>query len=92
VVVGVARRGLHPLEHGVGDLGRRGVERRELEVLLLAEVDADQRVEPVQQLLERVDVVDVGTGEPVDARHDRLVVVDIGAAASGKPSSLDRSG
>jgi hypothetical protein len=34
------------------------------------------RVQPVEQLLQRIDVLDVGPCELVDAGHDRLVVVD----------------
>lgn len=43
VLVGVAGQRLHALEDSPRDLRRRRVERRKLEVLLLAEVDADER-------------------------------------------------
>ena len=58
--MGVRGRGLHACDHCVGELGRCGVERWELEVLLLAEVHADERVQAIRQLLERVDVMPVG--------------------------------
>ena len=76
VRVRVSRLFLHPLEHRSRELRRRGVERGELDVLLLAEVHADQRVEAVQQLLHSVDVGRVCFSKPLDPRDDRLVVVD----------------
>ena len=81
----------HAPEHGLRGFAWRGVEGRQLEVLLLPEVDADQGVQPVEQLLERVDVVDVGTLEPLDTRDDRLVVVDHRAAASEIGSAVPTS-
>ena len=50
VGVSVAGRLAHAGEYALGDLGV-GVERRQLQVLLLAEVHRDQRVQSVQQFL-----------------------------------------
>ena len=65
---------LHALEDSLCDL-RCSVEGGELDVLLLAEMHADQRVEAVQQLLQRLDVLGIRLLEPVDPPHDCLVVV-----------------
>jgi hypothetical protein len=75
VGVGVAGCLAHAGEDPLGDVGG-GVERGQLEVLLLAEVHGDERVQPVQQLLQRVEVAGVGRLEALDAGDDRLMVVD----------------
>ena len=85
------RQRLHALEDRLGELRRSGVEGRD-GVVLLAEVHADQRVEAIQQLLQGVDVVDVGLLE----RSSRSTIASwsctIGTAASANPTSVARSG
>lgn len=66
----------HVLENAVNYLFRLGVENRELDVLLLAEVDADQRIQSVEQLLQGVNLIGRRLSQPVDAFDDRLVVVN----------------
>ena len=87
----VAGCGAHPRENSLGDI-RGGVEGRELEFLLLAEVNRDQRVQPIQQLLECVDIRDICCLQTLDPGDDRLVIVDIGTAASANPTSSAHSG
>ena len=62
----------HTSQHSCGDLGG-GVEWRQVEVFLLAEVHRDQRVQAVEQFLERADVAGVGGVQTLDPSDDRLV-------------------
>jgi hypothetical protein len=83
---------LHALENGPCDFGRRAVEGGELNVLFLAEVDADQGVESVQQLLQGVDIIDVRLFKPLDPLDDRRVVVHHRDGCVGKTNQLAHSG
>lgn len=65
----------HALEHAVNYLFRLRGENRELDVLLLAEVDADQRIQSLEQFLQGVDLIGRCLSQPVDEFDDRLVVM-----------------